>query len=179
MVAAASAKGRLDAGLDAGLGVEGEDEGSGEDEQASGPGGGAEYLAEDEDAKEGADERLHVEEDSGLGCGYLGEPPVPEEGGGGGAEDAGGGGGGPGFGGEVERGPAPEGGNDGGEHEGSGEGAVGGNDEGGVALHEVLVEEDPGEGDGEREDDDEVSGERGLTGTAVAGSKGDEGSAAG
>jgi len=69
----------------------GDDEGGGEDERAAGAGAGAEALAEQEDAEQRTDEGLHVEQDAGLGCGDLGDSPVPEQGGGCGAEQAAGG----------------------------------------------------------------------------------------
>ena len=120
---------------------------------------------EDEDAEEGADEGLHVEEDSGLGGGDLGEAPVPEQGGGGGAESSAGGEGEPGFGRDVMDGwRTVHDGHAEGEHGGAGGGAPGADGDGGVGGHEVLVEEHPGEGDGEGEDDEEVSGEGGAVG---------------
>ena len=44
------------------------------------------------------------------------------------------------------------------EHQGSGGDAVGSDDDGAVALHQAFVEQDPAEGDEQREDDEEVSG---------------------
>ena len=64
-----------------GVGVDfaggGEDDGGGEDERASEPGGGAEVIAEQLDAENGAERRLDVEEDSGARCGDVMDAPVP------------------------------------------------------------------------------------------------------
>ena len=47
--------------------------------------------------------------------------------------------------------------------------AVGGDDDGGVALHEMLVEQDPAERDDQREDDEEIAGEGGAGSPEVRG----------
>ena len=66
------------------------------------------------------------------------------------------------------------------EHRGSGGDAVGADDDGAVALHEVLVEQDPAERDDEGEDDEEVAGEGGVVGAGgMAGAERDEGGADG
>ena len=117
-----------------------------------------------EDTKQGTEEGLHVEENSGLRCGNLGQSPVPQQGGGGGAEQT--------AGGECD----PHPGCDGGEmrrakglgieqrdtdkqHGGSAGDAVCGNGDWTVVLHQALVDEDPGEGDDEGEDDEQISRE--------------------
>ena len=71
-----------------GAGAGGDDDGRGEDEAAAEAGAGTEGFVQNEDAKDGADERFHVEQDSGLRGGDLGHSPVPQQGGGGGAEEA-------------------------------------------------------------------------------------------
>ena len=48
------------------------------------------------------------------------------------------------------------------EHCGSGGDSVGGDGDRAVALHQALVDEDPGEGDDQGEDDEQVSGEGGA-----------------
>lgn len=64
----------------------GENHGGGEDECAAQPGVGAEFVAEQLDAEDGADGGFEVEEDSGSRGGDLMDAPVPEESGGGGTE---------------------------------------------------------------------------------------------
>lgn len=145
----------------------GDDEGGCEDERASGSGAGAEALAEQEDSEQRSDEGLHVEQDPGLGGGNLGESPVPEQGGGGGAEQAAGGEGEPGLerdgrDGRRAEGLAIEDGDDEEEHHCAGGDSVGGDGDGAVAQHQALVDEDPGEGNDQREDDEHVSAEGGA-----------------
>ena len=80
----------------------------------------------------------------------------------------------------VDGGKAVEDGDAEAEHQGSGSDAVGADDDGRVALHEVLVEQDPAEGDDEREDDEEIAAKGGrVGGGGVTGAESDEGSADG
>jgi len=163
----------------------GDDEGGGEDERAAGAGAGAEALAEQEDAEQRTDEGLHVEQDAGLGCGDLGDSPVPEQGGGCGAEQAAGGEGEPDLQGDDCDGRRAEGltieeRDDEEEHRGAGGDSVGGDGDRTVALHQALVDEDPGEGDDQGEDDEQVAGEggagwiEGLAGGGAVSAEGDE-----
>ena len=157
---------------DAGAGAGGDDEGCGENEAAADARAGAEGFVEDEDAEDGADEGFHVEQDSGLRGRDLGHAPVPEQGGGGGAEEAAGGEGKPCFERDVCDGREAVDERDADEqHQGSGGGSVGADYDGAVTLHEALVEQDPAEGDDEREDYEEVSGE-GWAGGARCGLRG-------
>ena len=57
----------------------------------------------------------------------------------------------------MERRQAVEGRNADEQHRSATGDAVGGDDDGGVALHEVLVQEDPAERDHKGEDDEEVA----------------------
>jgi hypothetical protein len=156
-------------------GVGGEGDGGGEDEGSAEPSQGAEVLVEKEDAQQGADEWLHVEEDTGLGGGYLGHAPVPEQGGGGGAQQAAGGERGPGLPGDVVDGWEAVGeGDEDGQHEGSGGDAVGRHHDVAVREHQALVDEDPEEGDAEGENDEQVSREGGAAAAVMAGAKSDQ-----
>lgn len=144
----------------------GDDEGRGEDERAAGAGAGAEALAQQEDAEQRSDEGLHVKQNSGLRDRDLGEPPVPQQGSGRGAEQTAGGQREPDFerdGRELRR---PKGlgidQRDADEKHGRAAGdAVCGDRDRAVALHEAFIHENPGEGDDQRKDDQQVSGEGG------------------
>ena len=157
------------------MAARGERDGRAEDECASEPGEGAEVLAEELDAEEGAESGLNVEEDAGARGGDAVDAPVPEEGGGGGAGDAAGGERSPGGEADVREGHGfslmvrersrerraedPEG-----EHDGSGEDCVCADDGRGVGLEEFLADENPDERGDEGEDDEEIAQERGATG---------------
>jgi hypothetical protein len=160
----------------------GEDDGGSEDERASDPGCGAEFVSEELDAQDRAERRLYVEEDSGPGCGNVMNAPVPKECCGGGAEQASSGAGEPDFGAQAMDGwQAVDGKYPENEHNGAGEDGVDGNRHGRVAVHEIAVEKDPSERDDEGEDDEKISNEggavRGLRMACAA--EGDEGDASG
>ena len=57
---------------------------------------------------------------------------------------------------------------------GSGKEAVGGDDEGGVPLHQLFVQQDPAQRDAERDNDQQVTLEGCLSGAAVTAAHGDE-----
>src|ERR1700761_5460906 len=150
------------------MAASGQDDGGEEDHGSAEPGDWAEGLVEDEDAEQGADERLHVEQDTGLRGRDLGHSPVPEERGGRGAEQAAGGEREPGLEGDVvHRRKAVKRRHDDEEHYGAGAEAVGGDDDGAVAPDEALVEQHPEEGDAEGEDHVEVAAQRGTVGFGV------------
>ena len=120
-----------------------------------------------EDAEQRADEGLHVEQNAGLRCGNLGESPVPQQCSGGGAEQTAGGESEPDLerdGREVRRakGLVVEERDANKEHGRAAGDAVGGDADRAVALHQALVEEDPGERDDQGEDDEQISGEGGV-----------------
>ena len=154
----------------------GEDDGSQKDHGAAEPRDWAEVLVQDEDAEQGADEGLHVEQDAGLGGGDLGHSPVPEERRRRGAEQAAGGERQPGFEGDVvDWRKAVERRDDDQEHYCAGAEAVSGDDDGAVAHDKALVEQHPEEGDAEGEDDVEVAAQCGAVGRMVVRSaEGDE-----
>ena len=144
-------------------------------------------FAEEADAEPGAESRLDVEEDAGAGGRDVMNAPVPEQGGEGSAKKAAESGGypgscaqardgerrGSGMGDGIEE-PGAE--YDDGEHGGSGKDGIGRDDEGAVIEHELLAEEDPGEGGDERGDDEEISRQRWLavSGRAAAAAEDDE-----
>jgi len=148
---------------DASAGAGGDEDGGGEDEAASDSGAWAEAFVQEEDAEDGADERFHIEEDAGLGGWNLGHSPVPEKRSGSGAEEAAGRKCQPGSERDVvdwQR--AVEERNDEEQHRCSAGGAVGADDDGAVAFHQMLVEQDPTEGDDERNDYEQVANEGGA-----------------
>src|ERR1700744_3695256 len=142
------------------MATSGQDDGGEEDHGPAEPGDWTEGLVEDEDAEQGADEGLHVEEDTGLRGRDFGHSPVPEERGGRGAEQATGGEREPGLEGDVvDRWKAVDRRHDNEEHYRAGGELVGGDDNGAVAPDEALVEQHPEQGDAEGEDDEEVAAE--------------------
>lgn len=174
------------------MAAHGEREGCAEDECASEPGEGAEVLAEELDAEEGAESGLDVEKDAGARGGHAVDAPVPKEGCCGGAGDASGGQGSPGSEADVEEGrrrglvgkegigqEAAE--DPDGEHEGSGEDGVGADDGRGARLKQLFADEDPDERGDEGDDDEEIAFKRGSPGAlaGVMAAEDDEGCAGG
>ena len=149
----------------------GQGHGRRKDQSAADPGVRAQMFAEQFDAQPGAERRFDVQEDSGARGRHMMDAPVPKQRGRGRAQQAADGQRDPG--GELtcakgggaalcesgihqSRAEYPDG-----QHHGTGENGVGSNYWRTVRLHQFLAEQNPRQGDHQRDHDHQVADERG------------------